>query len=108
MQSQKVEILIVIGTFALSQTTMLGTAFGDAVPLIPTNTGDSILNKQLSEFYDCIANAIVNSPEGSTIRVALILDCSANPQMIELPEEFRQLLEPFCGIAAVNQMGVCS
>jgi hypothetical protein len=54
-------VLVLIGAFAVSQTTMVGIAFGKAVPLIPINTGNSILNKELPLFYDCIDEAVDNS-----------------------------------------------
>ena len=53
--------LMVFGAFALSQTTAGGIAFGEAVPLIPINTGNSYLNTELPLFYDCIEDAVDNS-----------------------------------------------
>ena len=54
-------VLMVIGAFALSQTAVVGIAFGEAVPLIPINTGNSNLNSELPLFYDCIEEAVDNS-----------------------------------------------
>lgn len=53
--------LMVIGAFALSQTVTVGVVFGEAVPLIPINTGNSNLNSELPLFYDCIEDAVDNS-----------------------------------------------
>ena len=54
-------ILMITGAFALSQTATVSTAFGEAVPLIPINTGDPKLNDGLPLFYDCIEEAVDNS-----------------------------------------------
>jgi hypothetical protein len=54
-------LLVVFCAFALSQTTAIGIAFGEAVPLIPINTGNSNLNNALPLFYDCIEEAVDNS-----------------------------------------------
>jgi hypothetical protein len=54
-------VLMVIGAFALSQTPTAGIVFGEAVPLIPINTGNSNLNNKLPLFYDCIEEAVDNS-----------------------------------------------
>lgn len=54
-------VLMVIGAFALSQTATVGVVFGEAVPLIPINTGSSNLNNELPLFYDCIEDAVDNS-----------------------------------------------
>ena len=54
-------VMMVIGAFALSQTITVGIAFGEAVPLIPPNTGDPKLNSELPVFYDCIDEAVDNS-----------------------------------------------
>jgi predicted component of type VI protein secretion system len=54
-------ILMITGAFALSQTATVNTAFGEAVPLIPVNTGDPKLNDELPQFYDCIEEAVDNS-----------------------------------------------
>lgn len=54
-------VLVVFGAFALSHTTAIGIAFGEAVPLIPTNTGNSNLNNALPLFYNCIEEAVDNS-----------------------------------------------
>jgi hypothetical protein len=54
-------VLMVVGAFALSQTSTVGIAFAEAVPLIPINTGNSILNNELPLFYDCIEEAVDNS-----------------------------------------------
>lgn len=54
-------VLMLISAFALSQTTSVGIAFGEAVPLIPINTGNPDLNKELPLFYDCIEEAVDNS-----------------------------------------------
>ena len=54
-------VLMVVGAFALSQTSTVGTVFGEAVPLIPINTGNSILNNELPLFYDFIEEAVDNS-----------------------------------------------
>ena len=54
-------VLMVIGAFALSQTAKVGIVFGEAVPLIPINTGNSNLNNELPLFYDCIEEAVDNS-----------------------------------------------
>lgn len=54
-------VLMVIGAFALSQTATVGVVFGEAVPLIPINTGNSNLNNELPLFYDCIEDAVDNS-----------------------------------------------
>ena len=54
-------VLMVIGAFALSQTTTVGVVFGEAVPLIPINTGNSNLNNELPLFYDCIEDGVDNS-----------------------------------------------
>ena len=54
-------ILMVVGAFALSQTSTVGIVFGEAVPLIPINTGNSVLNNELPLFYDCIEEAVDNS-----------------------------------------------
>jgi hypothetical protein len=53
--------LMVVAAFALSQTTPVDIAFGEAVPLIPINTGNSNLNNELPLFYDCIEEAVDNS-----------------------------------------------
>lgn len=54
-------VLVVFAAFALSQTTAIGIAFGEAVPLIPINTGSINLNHALPLFYDCIEEAVDNS-----------------------------------------------
>ena len=54
-------VLMVIGAFALSQTATIDIAYGEAVPLIPINTGNSNLNNELPLFYDCIEEAVDNS-----------------------------------------------
>jgi hypothetical protein len=54
-------VLMVIGAFALSQTSTVGIVFGEAVPLIPINTGNSNLNNGLPLFYDCIEEAVDHS-----------------------------------------------
>jgi hypothetical protein len=54
-------VLMVIGAFALSQTPTVGIVFGEAVPLIPINTGNSNLNNELPLFYNCIEEAVDNS-----------------------------------------------
>lgn len=54
-------VLVVFAAFALSQTTAIGIAFGEAVPLIPINTGSTNLNHALPLFYDCIEEAVDNS-----------------------------------------------
>ena len=54
-------VLMVFAAFALSQTTAMGIAFGEAVPLIPINTGNTNLNHALPLFYDCIEEAVDNS-----------------------------------------------
>jgi len=53
--------LMVVGAFALSQTAITDIAYGEAVPLIPINTGNSKLNNELPLFYDCIEEAVDNS-----------------------------------------------
>ena len=54
-------VLMITGAFVLSQTATVSTAFGEAVPLIPINTGDPKLNDGLPQFYDCIEEAVDNS-----------------------------------------------
>jgi hypothetical protein len=54
-------VLVVFAAFAVSQTTAIGIAFGEAVPLIPINTGNTNLNHALPLFYDCIEGAVDNS-----------------------------------------------
>jgi hypothetical protein len=54
-------VLMVVSAFALSQTASVGVVFGEAVPLIPINTGNSDLNNELPLFYDCIEDAVDNS-----------------------------------------------
>ena len=54
-------VLMVDCAFALSQTSTVGIDFGEAVPLIPINTGNSVLNNELPLFYDCIEEAVDNS-----------------------------------------------
>jgi hypothetical protein len=54
-------VLMVIGAFALSQTVIIDTAHGEAVPLIPINTGNSDLNNKLPLFYNCIEEVVDNS-----------------------------------------------
>jgi hypothetical protein len=54
-------VLMLIEAFSLSQTTIINIAYGEAVPLIPINTGNSNLNKELPLFYDCIEEAVDNS-----------------------------------------------
>jgi hypothetical protein len=54
-------VLMVIGVFAISQTLTVDIVFGEAVPLIPINTGNSNLNNGLPLFYDCIEEAVDNS-----------------------------------------------
>ena len=54
-------VLMVIGAFALTQISIVSIAFGEAVPLIPINTGNPKLNSELPAFYDCIKEAVDNS-----------------------------------------------
>src|SRR5215510_6506859 len=54
-------VLMVVGPLALSQTATIDIAYGEAVPLIPINTGNSNLNNELPLFYDCIEEAVDNS-----------------------------------------------
>src|SRR5919106_2204037 len=54
-------VSMVMGAFALSQAGTVSIAFGEAVPLIPINTGNAKLNSELPQFYDCIEEAVDNS-----------------------------------------------
>lgn len=54
-------VSMVMGVFALSQAGTVSVALGEAVPLIPINTGNVNLNSELPQFYDCIEEAVDNS-----------------------------------------------
>src|ERR1044072_8057665 len=55
-------ILFVTATVVLAISHMqLNISYGEAVPLIPINTGNATLDKGLPVFYDCIDKKIDNS-----------------------------------------------
>jgi hypothetical protein len=54
-------VLMVICAYAQSQNAIVNVAFGEAVPLIPVNTGNLNLDSEIPLFYDCIEEAVENS-----------------------------------------------
>jgi hypothetical protein len=54
-----VYIITIITSFgSLLSFHFVNNAFSQAVPLIPINTGDSVLDKNLHSFYSCVGKAI--------------------------------------------------
>jgi hypothetical protein len=57
--SNMVYIITIITSFgSLLSFHFVNSAFSQAVPLIPINTGDPVLDKNLHSFYSCVGKAI--------------------------------------------------
>lgn len=63
-----VYIITIVTSFgSLLSFHFVNNAFSQAVPLIPINTGDSALDKNLHSFYSCVGKAIKSNQHVSGI-----------------------------------------
>ena len=66
--SNMVYIIAIVTSFgSLLSFHFVNNAFSQAVPLIPINTGDSALDKNLHSFYRCVGKAIKSNQHVSGI-----------------------------------------